>query len=101
MDSDHGDETTREPLNELHLNLLGKIFLTAVGAWVVGKSTNMKIRGTPREVRAVANAMQSSKRFQQELRRPGASVQSVMDLLRIKQMSARDFERELGVRWPL
>lgn len=95
------DRITQEPLNELHLNILGKIFIAAVGAWVIGKPTNMKIRGTPREVKAVAAALKSSRKFQDELRRPGASVQSVMDLLRIKQMSARDFERVLGVRWPL
>lgn len=90
-----------EQLNELHLNLLGKIFLASIGAWMVGKATNMKIRGTPREVQAVQRALLSSRRFQDELRRPGATVQSVMNKLRIKQMSARDFERVLGVKWPL
>ena len=94
-------EPKQEEINELHLNLLGKIFLVGVGAWIVGKSTNLKVRGTPREIHAVANALQSSRRFQDELRRSGASVQSVMERMRVKQMSARDFERVFGIAWPL
>ena len=92
---------SKQPLNELQLNLLGKIFFTACGAWLVGKATNMKIRGTEEEVRAVSNAMMASRRFQDELRRPGATVESVMDRLGLKHASAREFERILGVPWPL
>lgn len=91
----------KEPLQELHLNLLGKVFIAAAAAWVIGKATNLKLRGTPQEVQAVANALQSSRRFQDELRRPGATVQSVMSKLRVKNMSAREFERTFGVKWPL
>lgn len=92
---------TKQPLNELQLNLLGKIFFTAVGAWLVGKATNMKVRGTEAEVQAVTNAMMASRRFQDELRRPGATVESVMQKLGLKHASAREFERILGVPWPL
>lgn len=92
---------TRKPLNELHLNLLGKIFFAACAAWLVGKATNLKVRGTQNEIQAVTNAMLSSRRFQDELRRPGASVESVMQQLGLKHASAREFERILGVPWPL
>lgn len=88
-------------LNELKLNLLGKIFFAAVGAWVVGRSTNLKIRGTPEEVKAVSDAMMASRVFQEELERPGATVESVMQKLGAKHASAREFERILGVPWPL
>ena len=90
-----------QQLNELHLNILGKLFFASVAAWLVGKATNLKIRGSESEVQAVANAMMASKKFQDELRKPGASMQSVIDKLNIKNASARDFERILGVRWPL
>ena len=89
------------PINELRLNLLGKIFFAAVGAWVVGKATNLKIRGTHEEVQAVSAAMMASRRFQEELERPGATVESVMQHLGLKHASAREFERILGVPWPL
>lgn len=88
-------------INELRLNLLGKIFFAAVGAWLVGKATNLKIRGTEEEIKAVSDAMMASRRFQDELERPGATVESVMQLLGLKHASAREFERILGVPWPL
>lgn len=89
------------PINELKLNLLGKIFFTAAAAWLVGRVINMKIRGTPDEVQAVASALMASRRFQDELNRPGATVESVMQKLNMKHVSAREFERILGVPWPL
>jgi hypothetical protein len=95
------DDKTTQPLNELYVNLLGKIFLTALGAWAVGKLTNTKIRGTEDEVRAIANALLASRRFQEELSRDGATVDSVIQKLGVKHMSSNEFQRVLGVPWPL
>ena len=94
-------DSDKKPLNELHMNLLGKLFMGAMGAWLVGKATNTKIRGTQEEIDAVSNAMLASRRFQDELRHPGASIESVMNKLGLKNASAREFESILGVRWPL
>lgn len=88
-------------INELHLNLLGKVAFATFAAWLIGKSTNLKVRGTPDQVNAVSNALLSSRRFQDELNRPGASVESVVQKLGVKHMSAQEFERVLGVPWPL
>lgn len=88
-------------LNELRLNLLGKVFFAAAAAWVIGRACNLKIRGTPREIEAVSNAMMASRRFQDELNRSGATVESVMQNLGLKHASAREFENILGVPWPL
>jgi hypothetical protein len=83
------------------MNLLGKLFFGAMGAWLVGKATNTRIRGTQEEIDAVANAMLASRKFQDELRKPGSSVESVMSKLGLKNATAREFESILGVRWPL
>lgn len=91
----------KQPLNELSLNLLGKIFFAACGAWLVGKATNMKIRGTADEVQAVADAMMASRKFQEELNRSGATIESVVQKLGLKHATSREFERILGVPWPL
>ena len=91
----------RELLEGGYLNLTGKILLASLGAWLVGKVVNVKLRGNQDEVTAVTNALMASRRFQEELRHPGATVQSVIEKLRIKQMSAYEFERVLGVPWPL
>jgi hypothetical protein len=89
------------PLNELRLNLLGKVFLTSIAAWLVGRATNLIIRGTPEEVEAVADAMMSSRRFQDELERDGATIDSVMNKLGLKHASVERFEQILGVEFPL
>lgn len=91
----------RGPINELHLNLLGKLFFASVAAWLVGRLTHIKVRGTPDEVRAVANAMMASRRFQDEMSREGATVDSVMQKLGLKQLAAKNFEMALGVPWPI
>lgn len=91
----------KRPINELKLNLIGKLFFATCAAWLVGKATNMKLRGTQQEIDAVTNAMVSSRRFQDELNKPGASVSSVMDKLNLKHATAKDFERILGIPWPL
>ncbi len=88
-------------LNELHVNLLGKILLVAVGAWLVGRATNLKIRGTRDEIDAITSAMMASRRFQDELGRPGATVETVMEKLGLKHATARQFEEILGIEWPL
>jgi hypothetical protein len=91
----------KEAINELRVNTLGKIFFATLAAWIVGKAVNTKLRGSREEVEAVANALASSRRFQDELNRPGATVDSVVQKLGVKHMSASEFERVLGVPWPL
>lgn len=88
-------------INELRLNLTGKILLAAIGAWLVGRPTNIKIRGTEEEVSAITAAMKASQRFHDKLHQPGATVESVVQLLGMKHASAREFKRILGVDWPL
>jgi len=91
----------KENINELRVNLLGKVFFATLGAWLVGKFVNTKLRGSQAEIEAIGNALASSQRFQDELSRPGATVDSVVQKLGVKHMSASQFERVLGVRWPL
>ena len=93
-------ENSSKKLNELSLNLAGKLFIGAVGAWLVGKYVNTKLMGSPEEIEAVKNAMISSRRFQDELKRPGATIQSVMNKLKVKDMNAKTFENTFGIRWP-
>lgn len=91
----------KQPINELQVNFLGKVFFASIAAWLVGRETNLLIRGTRDEVNAVAQAMMASRRFQQELNRPGASVESVMEKLNLCHATQEEFERTLGIEWPL
>jgi hypothetical protein len=80
---------------------MGKVFFAALGAWLVGRLSGIKIRGTQEEINAIANAMMASKRFQDELNRDGATVDSVVQKLGLKNASIKEFERILQIRWPL
>ena len=88
-------------INELKINTAGKIFFATLGAWLVGKAVNTKLRGTREQVEAVANVLTASRNFQDELNRPDATVESVVRKLGEKHVSAIEFERVLGLPWPL
>jgi hypothetical protein len=82
------------------LNLHGISFIAGLGSWLIGKPTDIKLRGTSREMRAVTEAMAATKQFQQELDRPDATVASVTQALVKKHVAAKAFEQELGMQWP-
>jgi hypothetical protein len=85
----------------MELNFTGKLLLASCAAWLAGKLVNTKIRGSEEEIDAVVEALLSSRRFQEELDKPGATIESVVDKLGLKHASAEKFERILGVPWPL
>lgn len=96
------NESTRKPLNELFkMTTFGKLFFTGLAAWILHKSSKLKIKGSPQEIEAIANAIQSSRAFQDEIRKPGATVDSVMQKLKLKHARGAEFERILGVPFPL
>ncbi len=88
-------------LSGYDISTVGKIFMAGVAAWFLNKPSNLKLRGTPEQVEVLKNALMASRKFREELEKPGASVQSVMDKLQLKNATAREFERKLGIPWPL
>jgi hypothetical protein len=88
-------------LKEWKLSTVGKLFAVGIGAWMAGNASRMKIRGTPKDVAALKKALMNSKRFQAELRKPGATAESVIKKLGLAKMSAKEFEKATGVPWPL
>ena len=94
-------ENSKDRLDELHIGTMGKIFFATLGAALVGKIVSTKIRGSRDQIDVITNALMSSRAFQDELSRPGATVDSVIEKLKIKHMSASEFERKFGISWPL
>ena len=85
----------------IELSTTGKLFLAGLSAWIVGRAAKLRIRGTEEEVKAIAGALLSSRKFQDELSKPGASVKDVINSLNIKNLKGREFEKALGIPWPL
>ncbi len=84
------------------LSAVGKLFFASVFSGVMfGKKSPFKLRATPQQVKAVTNALIASKGFQDELKRPGATVDSVISKLNLRHLTAADFERQTGKPWPL
>lgn len=90
-----------EVLAEWKLSTVGKLFAVGIGAWMAGNASRMKIRGNAKEINALAQALKNSKRFQQELRKPGATAESVIKKLGLAKASASEFQKITGVPWPL
>lgn len=88
-------------ITELQMNLLGKVFFATLGAWLVGKAVNTKVRGSREQCEALSRALVSTRKFQEELNREGTDVETVMQLLSEKHASAQEFEKHLGIPWPL
>lgn len=82
-------------------DLFDKIFLKAVSGLVSGRNLNVQFHGTRRELEVVAEAVEAAKNFQKELNRPGASLDSIIHKLGVKHVAAAQFEKVLGIPWPL
>jgi hypothetical protein len=88
-------------LLERELSFTSKLILFTIGAWLAGKFIKLKLRGSQDQATALGRALLSSKRFQEELKKPGASIDSIMNRLNAKNMDAQKFERTFGIRWPV
>lgn len=91
-------------LQEGALSTTGKIFFAAVAAYLAGKIASgafLKLRGKPDELRAIADAIVASKAFQDELKRPGATIDSVIEKMNLKNVTAQKFKQITGQVWPL
>lgn len=84
------------------LSTTGKLFFASViGSVLFGRKSPFKLRATPQEVKAITNAITASKLFQDEMKKPNATVDSVIAKLNLRNMTAADFTRITHRPWPL
>lgn len=89
---------------EANLSTTGKIFFAAVAAYLAGKLASgafLKLRGKPEELRAIADAIVASKAFQDELKKPNASIDSVIEKMNLKNITTARFKALTGRPWPI
>ena len=101
-------------LNEGWLSWAGKIFFTGVATYLAGVAMEklgagdkkslpklpFKIKGTPEQIQAVTGMLLASRRFQEELSKPNATIDGVINKLNIKNMTAEKFKQTTGKNWP-
>jgi 3-hydroxyacyl-CoA dehydrogenase len=85
----------------MQLSLASKLFLASAVAWVTGRSTHLKIKGTQEEVDVISAALHATKDVLDALSDPDITVESVIDKLNVKNSCGKDFERVTGQAWPL
>lgn len=84
------------------LSAIGKLFFASlIVTLTTGKSSPFRISGRQEDVQILARAIQSSKRFQDEIRKPGATIDSVIRSMDLKNVDAKNFQSRFGVPWPL
>jgi hypothetical protein len=87
-------------LDELHLNVHGKVLFGAIAGWLAGDRIKVKIKGTKDQVQAVAGAMKALKAFQDELRSDSATMKTVSKKLNLRNLAIQQFEKVMGIKWP-
>lgn len=89
-------------LSNYRMTTLGKlVFASIITTMVTGQRSPFKLSGDPRKIETLSKAVQSSKRFQDEIKRPGATVDSVIRSLDAKNIDARNFRSIFGVDFPI
>jgi len=84
------------------LSSVGKLFFASlIVTLTTGKSSPFRISGRQEDIQILARAIQSSKRFQDEIHKPGATIDSVIRTMDLKNVDARNFQSRFGVPWPL
>jgi len=61
----------------------------------------LKIRGTPEQIKALKDTITASKEFQEEINKPGATIEGVIEKLKLRNETKQQFEQITGYPWPL
>lgn len=93
--------SNKKTTKKTSIPLIERLLSTSVSALIVGKNVGVNIVGDKREISAVSNALIASKNLQETLNRTDVTIDLVMEKLRVKKECAREFEKIIGIPWPL
>lgn len=88
-------------MSNYKLSATGKLFFASLVAYLAGAKSIIKLKATPEQVKAISDAVMASRAFQDEVKREGATIESVIEKMRLKNMTAAEFKRITGKIWPL
>lgn len=88
-------------MSDYKLSATGKLFFASLVAAMQGGKSSIKIKGTPEYIKALTDVIKASKAFQEEVEKPDATIESVIEKMRLKNMAAADFKVQTGFPWPL
>jgi hypothetical protein len=82
------------------LSVVAKMFLAAVVSVVLGKPSNIRIRGSIDQVEATKQAILATVEFRDCVNSSGVTIQDIMDKLKAKNIAAQRFKTCLNIPWP-
>lgn len=88
-------------MSEYKLSATGKLFFASLVAYLAGGKSVVKLKATPEQIKAISNAVQAAKAFEEEVVRDGATIESVIEKMRAKNLAAAEFTRITSHPWPL
>lgn len=84
------------------LSTLGKIFFAGLATRMAREIIMpLKIKARPEQIRAITDAITASKQFQDEISKPGATIETVIQKMKLKNINKQTFEKATGKPWPL
>lgn len=86
------------------LSIQGKMFFAALAAYVTGKAPDnnfIKIKGSPEQMKALANAIAATKSLFDEINNPNTTIEEIIRKMSDKKNAAEDFQKSTNHVWPL
>ena len=85
-----------------NLTPIGKLFFASLIGWINnGNKLNWKLKGSPEKMNAMAKIILATKHFQDEVKRPDSTIESIMQKMQEKNNAAEEFYNVTKTRWPL
>jgi len=89
-------------MKDYKLSTLGKIFFASLlSSMNTGKKSPFKVSGDPQKIEVLMKVVQSTKAFQDELKKPEATIDSIIRAMDMKNVDARNFYDVFSSPWPL
>ena len=88
-------------MSDYKLSATGKLFFASLVAYLSGAKSAVKLKATPEQIKVLGDVVRASKEFQEEVKNPNATIESVIEKMREKNLKAAEFVKTTGFPWPL
>lgn len=88
-------------MSDFKLSAAGKLFFASLVAFLNGSKSAVKLKGTPEQIQAILDVIKASKEFEEITKKPGVSVEEVIEKMRAKNLAVVNFQVKTQRNWPL
>lgn len=88
-------------MSDHKLSASGKIFFASLVSYLMGGKSSVKIKGTQEQIKALADVVKATREFNEEVKNPNATIESIIEKMREKNLKAAEFKAKTNFSWPL